>query len=145
MLHRGTSGIFCLYPALGMWFKSKKRDSEMSHLYKTRLKKSSSTEFNENWLYSREYLEECLGFFFGIFCSYPTPAVSFLKWKKRDLNSQKCHKIRDLKTRTRQNSMKSNSMVRRYSGEHLEFSSEFSVHTSLQQWASKWRKRDSIF
>jgi len=35
----------------------------MSHLYKTRLKKFSSTEFNENWLDSWEYLEERLEFF----------------------------------------------------------------------------------
>jgi len=58
----------------------------MSHLYNTRLKKSSSTEFNENWLDSWEYLEE-----------------------------------------------------------RLEFFLEFSVHTPLQQWDLKWKKRDSIF
>ena len=40
-----------VYIPLQRWgFKAKKRDSEMSHLYETRLKKSSSTEFNENWL-----------------------------------------------------------------------------------------------
>ena len=53
----------------------------MSHLYKTRLEKSSSTEFNENWLDSWEYLEKRLdffgGFFWGILRSYPAPAVSF--------------------------------------------------------------------
>jgi len=93
----------------------------MFHLYKTRLKKSSSTEFNENWLDSWEYLEERLEFFFEF--SVHTPLRQWAsKWKKRDSNSQKCHKIHDLKTCTRPNSTKSNSMVRCHSSEHLEFS-----------------------
>jgi len=92
----------------------------MSHLYKTRFRKFSSTEFNENWFDSWEYLEERLKFFLEF--SVDTPLLQWaLRWKKRDLNSQKCHKTRDLKTRTRQNSTKSNSMVRCYSGAHLEF------------------------
>ena len=63
---------FFVHIPLSEWgFKSIKRDSEMSHLYKTRLKKSSSTEFNENWLDSSEYLEERLEFFFGIFRFIP--------------------------------------------------------------------------
>jgi len=118
MLHRGTSEIFSeffVHIPLQEWgFKLKKRDSEMSHLYETRLKKSSSTEFNENWLDSWEYLEKRLEFVLEF--SVYTPLQQWaLQCKKRDSNSQKCHKIRDLKTCTRQNSTKSNSMVRRYS------------------------------
>jgi len=40
-------------------------------------------EFNKNWLDSWEYLEERLEFFFGIFRSYPAPAVSFKVEKTR--------------------------------------------------------------
>jgi len=75
---------FLIYiPLQESGFKSKKRDSEMSHLYKTRSKKSSSTEFNENWLDSWEYIEERLEFFFRIFRPYPVPAVGLEVKKTR--------------------------------------------------------------
>ena len=92
----------------------------VSFVRNTRLKKSSSTEFNENWLDSWEYAEERLEFFLEF--SVHTPLQRWaLKRKKRDSKSQKCHKMRDLKTCTRQNSTESNLMVRCYSSKHLEF------------------------
>jgi len=88
----------------------------MSHLYKMRLKKSSSTEFNGNWLDSWEYIEERREFFFLEF-SVHTPLQQWaLKWRKPDSNSQKRLKIRDLKTCTRQNSLDSQALLRRTPG-----------------------------
>jgi len=52
----------------------------MSHLYKRRLKKPSTTEFNENWLDYWEYLEEQLEFFLEFFV-HTTLQQWALKWK----------------------------------------------------------------
>ena len=101
-------------------------------------------EFHENWLDSWKYLEERLEFFlkFSVHTSFQQWA---LKWKKRDLNSQKCHKIRDLKTCTRQTSTKINSMIRCYSGEHLKFFQNFPPipRSSSEQFAHTSEKKTS--
>jgi len=69
----------------------------------------------------RESTEKKVWNFFCNFPLIPRSSSELQSGRKRDSNSQKCHKIRDLKTRTRQKYTKSNSMVRRYSEEHLEF------------------------